>query len=447
MRNSILFIFIINGFVSFTQIEITDSLSAKDAVLIALKNNYDIQVSNAQIDIAQKNNTWSEAGLYPTVGLNVGYNSTIQDNSNNPFTFTPGVILSRSLVPNLSFNQNLFSGFAVKISKQRLEKLEEQSKGNAMLVIESTILDVLKAYYSARVQYDRLNVLSKIKLDALNRYKYYKTKNKYANSSSLEELQFKNQYYSDSTNVLVQEYSFKNAMRNLQLLMNNREIDENIDTPLLTDDLEFKFPIINFSEVLNDLKTNNQELKNQVLGIEIQQINTSFQKSFLYPTLSLQGGFTPSKSWFRDLNGTFDPVETTVLNYNGSVNLRYTIFNNWKNKRAVEVSKMQESIAQINYKKMEKMVSSSLATLIDSYKGNAKLVDLSIANIEYVKKTYGMAEKRFNSGTLSSIDLILFETTYQNQMLQHYEFLFNKINTFLEIYRMTGKLRLDYINQ
>lgn len=447
MRNSILFIFIINGFVSFTQIEITDSLSAKDAVLIALKNNYDIQVSNAQIDIAQKNNTWSEAGLYPTVGLNVGYNNTIQDNSNNPFTFTPGVILSRSLVPNLSFNQNLFSGFAVKISKQRLEKLEEQSKGNAMLVIESTILDVLKAYYSARVQYDRLNVLSKIKLDALNRYKYYKTKNKYANSSSLEELQFKNQYYSDSTNVLVQEYSFKNAMRNLQLLMNNREIDENIDTPLLTDDLEFKFPIINFSEVLNDLKTNNQELKNQVLGIEIQQINTSFQKSFLYPTLSLQGGFTPSKSWFRDLNGTFDPVETTVLNYNGSVNLRYTIFNNWKNKRAVEVSKMQESIAQINYKKMEKMVSSSLATLIDSYKGNAKLVDLSIANIEYVKKTYEMAEKRFNSGTLSSIDLILFETTYQNQMLQHYEFLFNKINTFLEIYRMTGKLRLDYINQ
>jgi len=42
--------------------------------------------------------------------------------------------------------------------------------------------------------------------------------------------------------------------------------------------------------------------------------------------------------------------------------------------------------------------------------------------------------------------LILFETTYQNQMLQHYEFLFNKISTFLEIYRMTGKLRLDYIN-
>jgi len=446
MRNSILFIFILNGLISLSQIEITDSLSAKEAVLIALKNNYDIQASNVQIDIAKKNNSWSEAGLYPTVGLNIGYNNTIQDNSNNPFTFTPGVILSRSLVPNLSLNLNLFSGFAVKISKQRLEKLEEQSKGNAMLVIESTILDVLKAYYSARVQFDRLNVLNEIKSDANDRYKYYIAKNKYANSSSLEELQFKNQYYSDSTNVLIQEYSFKNSMRNLQLLMNDSEVNENIKTPLLIDNLDFKFPILDFTNELNGLTTNNQQLQNQILGIELQQINTSFQKSFLYPTLSIQGGFTPSKSWFRDLNGTFDPVETEVLNYNGAVNLRYTIFNNWKNKRAVDVSKMQESISQMNYKKMEKMVSNSLATLIDSYNGNAKLVDLSMTNIEYATKTYGLAQKRFKSGTLSSIDLILFETTYQNQMLQHYEFLFNKISTFLEIYRMTGKLRLDYIN-
>jgi outer membrane protein TolC len=228
--------------------------------------------------------------------------------------------------------------------------------------------------------------------------------------------------------------------------MNDSEVNENIKTPLLTDNLDFKFPILDFTNELNGLTTNNQQLQNQVLGIELQQINTSFQKSFLYPTLSIQGGFTPSKSWFRDLNGTFDPVETEVLNYNGAVNLRYTIFNNWKNKRAVDVSKMQESIAQMNYKKMEKMVSNSLATLIDSYNGNAKLVDLSMTNIEFATRTYGLAQKRFKSGTLSSIDLILFETTYQNQMLQHYEFLFNKISTFLEIYRMTGKLRLDYIN-
>ena len=446
MKNSPLFIALFICFQSVTQIEFSDSLSAKEAVIIALENNYDIQVSNAQIDIAKKNNKWSEAGLFPTVSLNVGYNNAIQDNSNNPFTFTPGLILSRSLSPNLSFNMNLFSGFAVRISKERLEKLEEQSQGNALLVIESTILDVLKAYYSARVQYDRLTILNELKKMAHNRYQFYVLKNKYANSTSLEELQFKNQYYSDSTNVLIQEYSFKNSIRNLNLLMNDSEIQQNMNIPILSDSLNFIFPIIDFNEMKNSLKNNNQQLKNQVLGIELQQINTSFQKSFLYPTLSLQGGFTPSQNWFEDLNGAFDPVRTEVLTYSGSVNLRYTIFNNWKNKRAVEVSKIQESIVSMNYKSMEKTVSSSLATLIDSYQGNSKLVEISTTNIDYATKTYDLADKRFNLGTLNSIDLMVFENSYQNQLLQHYEFLFNKINTFLEIYRLSGKLSLDYIN-
>ena len=444
MRISLFLFTYLLGFHSYTQLELSDSLSAKDAVLTALKNNYDIQASNAQIDISNKNNTWSEAGLFPTVNLNIGYNNTIQDNSNNPFTFTPGVILSRNLSPNLALNLNLFSGFAVKISKERLEKLEEQSKGNALLVIESTILDVLKAYYSARAQYDRLITLNQLKKSAKERYLYYQIKNKYANSTSIEELQFKNQYFTDSTNALVQEYSYKNAIRNLYLLMNNKSIEEEVDLPLLTDSLNLNFPIIDFNDAQNSLKTNNQQLKNQLIAIELQQLNTSFQKSFLYPTLSLQGAFLPSKSWFKDLNETFQPLETEVLTYNGSINMRYTIFNNWKNKRAVEVSKIQESIAIMNYESMKKKVSSSLANLIDSYKGNAKLVELSTMNLKYASQTFELAEKRFKMGTLNSVELMVFENNYQKQILQHYEFLFNKINTFLEIYRLTGKLSLDY---
>ena len=150
----------------FTQDNKLDTLSAKNAVFIALEKNYAVQISKAQSAINVKNNTWSEAGLYPTIALNVGVNTNIQDNSNNPFTFTPGVILSTSLSPNLSLNMNLFSGMAVRISKNRLDQLEQQSNGNALLVIESTILDVLKSYYSAVVQRDRLLVLEVLKKNA-----------------------------------------------------------------------------------------------------------------------------------------------------------------------------------------------------------------------------------------------------------------------------------------
>ncbi len=141
-----------------------DSLSAKRGCgHCTSKKNYSVQISEAQKEISKNNNKWSEAGLFPTVDLNVGLNTSIQDNTNNPFTFTPGVILSTNLSPNLSLNLNLFSGMAVRISKQRLEQLEAQSNGNALSVMESTVLEVLKAYYQAVAQGDKLKILNQIK--------------------------------------------------------------------------------------------------------------------------------------------------------------------------------------------------------------------------------------------------------------------------------------------
>ena len=202
----------------------------------------------------------------------------------------------------------------------------------------------------------------------------------------------------------------------------------------------------NYQEALAELPNSNQELKNQYIALELQRTNTAFQKSFLYPTLSLQGGFTPSKSWFRDLNDPSLQINTEVLLYNAGLNLRYNLFNNWKNKRAVETSKIQESISQMTYDRIRKSIETTLSSLINSYKGSAQIVDISSRNLNYAKKAWELAETRFNLGTLNSVDLVNFKNSYQNQTLQHFEFIYTKISTYLELYKLSGKLRLDYIN-
>jgi outer membrane protein TolC len=422
----------------------SEDLSAKEAVFISLENNYAVQISGAQQRIAEKNNSWSEAGLYPTVALNIGANTTIQDNTNNPFTFTPGVILSTNLSPNLSLNMNLFSGMAVRISKQRLVQIEAQSKGNALTVIESTVLDVLKSYYQALAQKEKLNVLNEMKKNSFERFKYFDLKNEIGTANSLEALQFKNLYLSDSINATVQKISYENSLRNLFLLMN---VPLNTDAlPNLTDEFIPEFPIIDFEDAIASLPNLNQELKNQFLALELQRTNTAFQKSFLYPTLGLQAGFTPAKSWFRDLNDPNLKVNTEVIMYNGGLNLRYNLFNNWKNKRAIEASKIQESIATLTYDNMRKSLESSLGGLINTYKANAELVSLAKLNLDYTEQAWALAERRFNLGTLSSIELINFKNTFENQSLQYFDFVLAKIKTYLEIYKMTGKLKLDYVN-
>ena len=54
-----------------------ENLSARDAVIKALENNYDIEVAELQKDIGTMNNTWSEAGAFPTVDLQVSQMNTI----------------------------------------------------------------------------------------------------------------------------------------------------------------------------------------------------------------------------------------------------------------------------------------------------------------------------------------------------------------------------------
>ena len=418
------------------------NLTAKQAVFISLENNYQIQIAEKQLEISEKNNKWSEAGLFPTVTLSVGNNNSIQDNTNNPFTLTPGLILSQSLSPSLNLNWNLFSGFAVKISKERLSQLEEQSSNNVIAVIESTIQDVLKAYYTAQLQSDRKEMFQSILDASRKRFEYYELKEKYSNSNSLELLQFKNQYLTDSTNLLMQDISYSNAIRNLGIIMNDTVYVESGYN--LTDKIDVVVAEVSYDSAHEDMLVNNQNLKNQFIGLELQKSNTSFRKSFLYPVLSFQAGVNPSWSKIREMENNLINIETNSLVYYGNLNLQYTLFNNWKNKRAVEVSKIQEEISVLNIQSMEKTLSSTLKNLIDLYNLRRQLVEISQENMVYAEKAYELAEKRFNVGSINSIDLASFQNNYENTMIQHYENLFNKMDTYLEIYKMTGKISLEY---
>jgi len=436
----------INSFIVFLLIAVNSfgqkELSASQAVFTALENNYQILISEKQLEISDKNNKWSEAGLFPTVSLSAAQQNVIQDNTNNPFTFTPGIILNQSLSPTLSANWNIFSGFKVKMSKQRLEQLEVQSANNAIAIIETTIQDVLKTYYNAQLQKDRLNLFGEIMELSRKRFKYYKLKEKYSSSSSLESLQFRNQYLTDSTNFLLQKISFDNSIRNLKLMMNDStEMDQQL---ILTDNIDVAIGILNFDNANEEMLANNQNLKNQYVALELQKTNTSLQRSFLYPTLDLQLGVNPSWANIREIKNNSFEANTTGLNYYGNFNLRYTIFNNWKNKRAVEVSKIQEEIADLNIESMKMTLSNNLQNLIETYQVRSQLASISQENLIYAKKAFELAEKRFELGSMNSIDLATFQNSYQNTMIQHYQNLYNKLDTYLEIYKMTGKISLEY---
>ncbi|MFT6245827.1 MAG: outer membrane protein TolC, partial [Crocinitomicaceae bacterium] len=415
LKISSLLVFISLSAVGFAQRD----LSASEAVFISLEKNYQVIISGKQHSINELNNRWSEAGAFPTVDLTLMNGNTIQDNTNNPFTFIPGIVLTQSINPSLTANWNIFTGFAVRISKERLEILENQSANNAMAVIENTIQDVLKAYYTAQLQHDRKDLFKSVMELSKDKMHYYELKEKYSNANTLELMQFKNQYLTDSTNLLMQKISYDNSVRNLLLLINDSTITaEGLN---LTDKMDLKVMDVDFSEAETEMYSNNQNLTNQYISLELQKTNTAFQRSFLYPTLSFQAGVQPGWSWIREIQNNAFEAETSNLSYYGNINLRYSIFNNWKNKRAVEVSKIQEEISTLNIENMKMTLSSTLQNLIALYKARVQLVSISQENLVYSKKALELAQERFAIGGINSIDLASFLNNYQNTLIQHYE--------------------------
>jgi outer membrane protein TolC len=243
---------------------------------------------------------------------------------------------------------------------------------------------------------------------------------------------------------LLQELTYRNAMRNLMLLMNEGEQSTFMQSlPMLTDKLEVKLNDLDEVNMQKELLANNQNLKNQYITLELQKTMVELQRSFLYPTVGFQAVVSPSFNNLRNLQDPNMQFETQVLNYSANFNLRYNVFNNWKTKRALEVAKIQEEIASLNVQSMEQTMKSNLSSLLELYRLRSQLVSLSEENKVYAEKLWEMTQKRFEMGLINSIELATIQNTYQNTLIQHYENLYNRMETYLELYKLTGKLGLQ----
>ena len=424
-------------------------LTVESAIERALVNNYQVQIAGKQEEIAEKNNKWSEAGAFPTVELSAVIGNSILDNRNNPFTFTPGLLSSNQITPGLLMNWNIFSGMGVLANKQRLDQLEAQSKGNALLIIENTIHDVLTTYYSAVLQKERLALLENVIAISRRSLAYEEKKMDFGQSNQLAIFQLRNQYFSDSLNLLTQEINYQNAVRNLLLLMNEEQDVLMSDAlPQLSDSLKIDTESITLEAVVNDMQLNNQNLKNQHINIELQQALTKQQKSFLYPVVALQLGANPNYGSFRFLGdapaGFPESIATQQVTYFGNINVRYNLFNNWKSKRAVEVSRIQEEIAEMNANEIEKQLTVTATNLVKQYEIRNRLLSIAIKNKEYALMALEVGQQRFELGGINSLELAQLQNAYLSASIELFDIQYQKLEVYFELLKLSGKFQFMY---
>lgn len=394
-------------------------LSVSSALELALENNYGIKIATKESEIAVINNDWGAAGRYPTIGFDA--------TSSNSQNITDKTFTSR-LNAGVGLRWTIFDGFRVSLTKDKLVQLEELAKGREELVIESTIEDILLGYYQVILNQKRFNVLQKIMNLSEDRYKYEQSRQEFGNSVTYNVLQAKNSFLSDKANFLSQQLIYRNSVRNLNFMMGLENNNEwTFTEAFVADTTDYKI-----SDLLDKMMSGNRSLINQYMSIVLAQNETELAKSNFFPSLVVNAGFDNSNNFLPESS------QGSSLSAYGNLTFSYDIYQAGQRKRAVEIAKLDESIAGVEEEEMLRSLTNQLLNIFDTYNVRKELYAISGENLEAAELNLQIAEEKYRSGAINSFNYRDIQLIYLNAAYQEIQSIYNLIGSQTSLTRITG---------
>lgn len=431
-----------------------ENLSLSDAIKLGLERNYDIRIEKKTVEIAENNKSWGEAGRYPTVTLSLSQNNSISDNikTASPFQLQDQII-SNSLSPSVNLDWTLFNGFKINMSKNRLEQLQAQSKGNADIVIANTIQSIILGYYKAVLEKERLEEFEKQLRLSGDKYEYTKVKSEMGSAVSSDLLLEESNYLADSTNYINQELSYRNAVRDLNVLLGEPDVDKFY---VLTDELSVEIDSYEMADLMAKLNAENVDLKKQYIAQRIMSYDVGLRRADRYPQLSFNAGYSHNRSRVDLSNATFpsgdgtsspgpaEPLNAITDTYFANFTLSYTLFNGGKINRAIENTMIQEDIENIRTERLKNMLYRDLAKAHDDYQVRTRLYRINERRKQATDTNLQISEDKFKNGTINSFDYRTVQNDNLSAGIQELQSLYNVIDAKVTLMRLTGGIIETY---
>lgn len=422
-----------------------ENLSLQQAIALGLQNNYQIQIADRELEIAQRQNDWSIAGRYPNVNATLNWNNNFIK-SNNPAQFFPtNTTLNTGLVPGLEVTWRIYNGSLVRLTKQQLEQLERLSQGNIQITVENTIQDIILAYYQALVQQEQLRVREEVLKLSKERLDYTIARQEFGQAASFDVLQSQDAYINDSTSYLIQQNTFENSLRSLNLAMGVDDLSRRYQ---LTDQLEFDAQNYAAQDLRTRMLASNRTLQNLFINRELAQLSTRAEETTLLPQVNLRLGVSDNVGYNfisrqTNINGDerdFSDVRTNSFNTTIGFSAVYNIFDWGVRRRNIENARVREIIAQLDIEDYKRTISGDLENTLATYNNQKQLVQVTNQLVENARRSLTIAEDRFEAGLVNIFDYRQVQLSYINATQSRLNAIFNLKTTETELIRLVGGL-------
>ncbi|WP_462250086.1 TolC family protein [Ekhidna sp.] len=430
-----------------------EQLSLSDAIQIGLERNYNILIEEGNVEVAQNNNNWGEAGRWPTISLNLNQNNNLTDNVKVAFpTATQGQTLANSLNPVVNVNWTIFDGFRVKITKKRLELLQAETEGNASVVIANSLQSIVLGYYLAVLEQERLGEFEK-QLDlSRDKYEYIKVKSDLGGAVTTDVLLEEGNYLTDSINFINQQLVFRNSIRDLNVLLAEKDVTK---TYIFTDELTIPDEEYTYEDLREQMFHENVDLQKQYITQSLLGQATKLSNADRYPRLSLAASFSENRNSL-DLsdaifftgsgfsNGPDTRLNSVTDNYTANFTLSYTLFNGGRIKRAIKNAVVNERVGELRVDQLENSLDRDLLSGLDRYNNRRQLFAINARREEAAKTNLDLSEEKFKNGSINSFDYRDVQNNYLSSSILKLQAIYNLINSKIELMRLTGGMIREY---
>lgn len=434
-----------NRFLSILLLILSFSINAQEllekqgAVNIALENNYDIKVSNNDLEAAKNSSSIYNSGYLPSVFASGGadyqqsdseiefQDGSVQDDiENTTDTYTAAV----------GIDYLLFDGFGRKYNYRKLQEQYNISEIRVRQVIENTLLDLLISYYDvARLTENRNNLQQSLDISKSQllreQYGY-----QYGQKTQLDVLNSEVNVNQDSINLLNIQRELANSKRDLNVILGR---DVNIDFAV---DTAVTYAIdLTYDAMMQSAKINNTLLLQAEKNVTISDYDLKINKSSWVPNVGINGAYNwRDSNTDSNISNPFSLASQTSRGLVGGLNISWNIFDGGSTKTRVQNAKIAIDNSNIEKQLIEKDLERNVANAWETYQNSLFVLSAEEKNVETNKRNFERSEEQYRLGQIITVEFRLAQVNLLSAINNYNQAKYSAKIAELRLLQLGGKL-------
>ncbi len=399
MRNKILLSVLLFGASQLSAQVSTNVYTIDYCIQQVLNNNFDVEASRYDAEIAKQSATKGNAGLLPNVSLSGGANYS---NNNTELIFAGGIpptnvdgAQSTSYNGSVGVSYTVFNGFANLSNYDRLMLNEQLSVTQLRLTIENAVITVIGLYLDLAKSQEDLNALNETLTISRTRLKRAEVSSELGVSNSLSLLNATVDFNTDSVNVLSIKNQIGALKRQMNFLMGNDiNNDFNVETSIKS------FNDLSLADILSQAKTNNVLSVLTTLGERVSEVDSRLAKANQYPTVSVNTSYGLNSS----RNGAGIVLEQNNIGFAGGLSISIPVFSGGRTKIAIANAESQLAKSETVKKQNDFLIEKEVFDYWNNYVYFQKALELEQKNIQTALLNERRSEDAFKLGQITSVE-------------------------------------------